>query len=88
MLRSQFYNRSPTEVDIPIDFPLGFLVVAVFMHRSEKSLFLSNHSLLDHVAHWHKYVDDILSLIEEFVQFLNNWYPSIQFTGGNGWPNY
>ena len=59
----------------------------MFMSLFENQLFSYQHSLIPHVTHWHRYVDDILCLWErllplanEFLELLNSFFPSIDFT--------
>ena len=59
----------------------------VFMSLFENTHFSSHHPLLAHITYWHRYVDDVLCLWEgnlplagEFLNHLNSFFPSINFT--------
>lgn len=57
------------------------------MDRMESEIFNSNHPLLTHIILWRRYVDDVIciwngthKLIQQFLDFINSLYPSIEFT--------
>jgi Fic family protein len=77
--------------------PISPLMAEIFMDLFEEQLFTpdqpSPHPLLQKILYWHRYVDDVLcawtgsiNQLHEFLELLNNRYPSIRFTmeiGGN-----
>ena len=65
------------------------------MNLFEHQLFSSQHPLLAHVTYWHRYVDDVLCLWEgplplagKFLELLNSFFPSIDFTMEVGGANH
>lgn len=83
----------PPDIGIPIGSPLGSIISEVFMDKLETEIFQSDHPLLTHIAYWRRYVDDILCVwtgpidkVKEFLQFINKFYKSIEFTAEIGGP--
>jgi hypothetical protein len=74
--------------------PISSLLADVFMSGLEEEIFTSNQIYTQHIQYWYRYVDDILCLwtgsteeIYEFLNFINNFYPSIKFTLKVGGPS-
>ena len=63
------------------------------MNSLEKDIFTSASPLIRNIRYWFRYVDDVLCLwqgnteqLDDFLQYINNLYPTIKFTlevGGN-----
>jgi len=54
--------KFPEDVGVPIGSPLGSLIGDLFMDKFESEFFGSGHPLVGRIAHWSRYVDDILCL--------------------------
>jgi len=57
------------------------------MTKLEREIFTSNNPLVQRIAYWFRYVDDILCLwcgspdeLQTFLTFIDSFYSSIQFT--------
>lgn len=77
--KDEFYEFSD---GLPMGSPLAPLMAEVFMSKLEDEIFSSEHPLTQHVAYWHRYVDDVLCLwtgpttqLQDFLAFINGFYP-------------
>lgn len=91
----QFNNTIYEQKDgLPMGSPISPLLSEIFMANFEKVMFNTKNSLVRHIFHWNRYVDDVFCIwdgtdrnLDQFLHFINSFNNNIQFTMERGHNN-